>query len=120
MWLSWFEYVWEWVCYVVNEVLVVLVSYGWVFIVYFVVGIGVEYCLGLLWVDEGVDLLDVRLWCKLFGLVFEISVENSIYGFGYNSFVVEFDGCVFNVYYVCSYCDIVGDLFKDSGCVMCV
>ena len=109
------EFAWEQVRHAVNEAPAVLVSHGRVFIAYSAAGTGAEYCLGLLWADEGADLMDTRAWHKSPVPVFESSAENGIYGPGHNSFVVEPDGRVFNVYHARNYRDIVGDPLKDSG-----
>lgn len=48
-------------------------------------------------------------------------VEDSVFGFGYNSFIVgsEFDE-VLLVYYVCIYIEIEGDLFWNLDCYIFV
>ncbi len=109
------EYAWERVRHAVNEAPAVLVSHGRVLIAYSAAGTGAEYCLGLLWADEGADLLNARSWRKSPGPVFETSAESGIYGPGHNSFVVEPDGRVLNVYHARNYRDIAGDPLKDSG-----
>lgn len=109
------EYAWERVRHAVNEAPAVLVSHGRVFIAYSAAGTGAEYCLGLLWADEGADLLDAKSWRKSPGPVFETSAENGIYGPGHNSFVVEPDGRVLNVFHARNYRDIAGDPLKDGG-----
>lgn len=38
---------------------------GWVFMIYLVSVIDVNYCLGLFVVDEDVDLFDLKFWMKL-------------------------------------------------------
>lgn len=119
--ISCLEFVWECIGFYVNEGLVVFKCYGCVFIVYLVVVIDVNYCMGLLWVFDGVDLLDLVSWYKLFVLVFKIDEVVGQFGFGYNSFMMLLDGWIdLFVYYVCNYCDIVGDLFNDFNCYICI
>lgn len=79
-----FEFLWEMICFCVNEVFVVIVCGECVFISYLVSGIGVEYCFGLFSVLVNVDLFDLWLWMKLFEFVFRMNEVNGIFGFGYN------------------------------------
>ena len=109
------EYAWEKVRHQVNEAPAVLIHGGRVFMTYSAAGTGAEYCLGLLWADENADLLDAKSWRKSPGPVFSSSPENSQYGPGHNSFLVEPDGTVLNVFHARNYRDIVGDPLKDTG-----
>lgn len=109
------EYAWEKVRHVVNEAPAVLVHGGRVFVSYSAAGTGAEYCLGLVWADAGADLLDAKSWRKSPGPVFSSSPENRQYGPGHNSFLVEPDGTVLNVFHARNYRDIVGDPLKDTG-----
>ncbi|MCY4743427.1 family 43 glycosylhydrolase [Pelomonas sp. UHG3] len=109
------EYAWEKVRHQVNEAPAVLVRGGRVFMTYSAAGTGAEYCLGLLWADENADLLDPKSWRKSPGPVFSSSAENSQYGPGHNSFLVEPDGTVLNVFHARNYRDVKGDPLKDTG-----
>lgn len=109
------EYAWEKVRHIVNEAPAVLVHGRRVFVSYSAAGTGAEYCLGLVWADADADLLDPRSWRKSPGPVFSSSPENSQYGPGHNSFLVEPDGTVLNVFHARNYRDIVGDPLKDTG-----
>ena len=109
------DYAWEKVRHIVNEAPAVLVHGGRVFMTYSAAGTGAEYCLGLLWADENADLLAPESWRKSPGPVFSTSPENSQYGPGHNSFLVEPDGSVLNVFHARNYRDIVGDPLKDTG-----
>ncbi len=109
------EYAWEKVRHLVNEAPAVLIHGGRVFISYSAAGTGAEYCLGLLWADENADLLDAKSWRKSPGPVFSTSAENSQYGPGHNSFLVEPDGTVLNVFHARNYRDVKGDPLKDTG-----
>jgi GH43 family beta-xylosidase len=109
------DYAWERVRHVVNEAPAVLVHGSRVFMTYSAAGTGAEYCLGLLWADADADLMDPKRWHKSPGPVFSSSAENGIYGPGHNSFVVEPDGTVLNVFHARNYRDIVGDPLKDTG-----
>lgn len=108
------EYAWEKVRHVVNEAPAVLVHGGRVFMSYSAAGTGAEYSLGLLWADENADLLNPKSWHKSPGPVFSTSPENQQYGPGHNSFLVEPDGTVLNVFHARNYRDIVGDPLKDT------
>lgn len=109
------DYAWEKLRHSVNEAPAVLAHGGRVFISYSAAGTGAEYCLGLLWADAGADLLDGRSWHKSPGPVFASSAENGQYGPGHNSFLVEPDGSVLNVFHARNYRDIAGDPLKDVG-----
>jgi len=109
------EYDWERVRHQVNEAPAVLVHGGRVFMSYSAAGTGAEYCLGLLWADADADLMNEKSWRKSPGPVFISNSENGIWGPGHNSFVVEPDGSVLNVYHARNYRDIVGDPLKDTG-----
>lgn len=109
------EFGWEKVRHIVNEAPAVLVHGGRVFVAYSAAGTGAEYCLGLLWADAGADLLDPKSWRKSPGPVFVSSVANSQYGPGHNSFLVEPDGRVLNIFHARNYRDIVGDPLKDGN-----
>jgi len=109
------EYDWERVRHQVNEAPAVLVHGGRVFMTYSAAGTGAEYCLGLLWADADADLMEAKSWRKSPGPVFMSNSENGIWGPGHNSFVLEPDGSVLNVYHARNYRDIVGDPLKDTG-----
>lgn len=109
------EYSWERVRHSVNEAPAVLQHGGRVFMTYSAAGTGAEYCLGLLWADDGADLMNPASWHKSPGPVFSSSPENGLYGPGHNSFLVEPDGTVLNLYHARNYRDIVGDPLKDTG-----
>jgi len=109
------EYAWEQVRHRVNEAPAVLVHGSRVFMAYSAAGTGAEYCLGLVWADENADLLDPKSWHKSPGPVFATSDENSQYGPGHNSFLVEPDGTVLNVFHARNYRDVKGDPLKDTG-----
>lgn len=109
------EYAWERVRHQVNEAPAVLIHGSRVFMTYSAAGTGAEYCLGLLWADENADLMDARSWRKSPGPVFSSSPEHGQYGPGHNSFLVEPDGTVLNIFHARNYRDIAGDPLKDNG-----
>ncbi|MDG0856898.1 family 43 glycosylhydrolase [Roseateles puraquae] len=109
------EYAWEQVRHAVNEAPAVLIHGGRVFMSYSAAGTGAEYCLGLLWADADADVMNPASWRKSPGPVFASSAEHGIYGPGHNSFLVEPDGTVLNVYHARNYRDISGDPLKDTG-----
>lgn len=59
-----------------------------------------DYVLGLFSVVVGVDLMDLRVWYKLFWLVFVKLVKNGVYVIGYNGFFQVLDGQDWIIYYV--------------------
>lgn len=109
------EFGWEKVRHPVNEAPAALVRKDKVFIAYSAAGTGAEYSLGLLWADAGADLLDAKSWRKSPGPVFVSHAEHGIYGPGHNSFVVEPDGSVLNVFHARNYREIKGDPLRDPN-----
>lgn len=108
---------WEVLGYKVNEGVVVIVRYGCVFIIYLVSVMDYCYVMGLLWVDENVDLLDFISWYKCDKLIFIINVVVGCFGLGYNGFVKVEDGVIdFMIYYSCDYEILCGMFLIDFNC----
>lgn len=80
------QYDWEKVIYLVNEGPAVLIRNGKIFITYSASATDENYCMGLLWADVDSDLLDSCSWKKSKEPVFISSEKNSLYGPGHNSF----------------------------------
>lgn len=80
------EYDWEKVGFLVNEGPAVIKRNGKIFITYSASATDENYVMGLLWAEEGSDLLDGYSWTKSKEPVFASSEDNSLYGPGHNSF----------------------------------
>lgn len=104
------EFDWETRGFSVNEGPAVLISHGRVFISYSASATDENYCVGLLYADEGADLLDAGNWTKAKEPVFRTCFEFGIYGPGHNSFTKAEDGSTdLLVYHARTYREIEGD-----------
>lgn len=109
------ELEWEIRGFWVNEGPAVLIRSGKVFLSYSASATDENYCMGLLWADEGADLLDPASWHKSQEPVFQTCYEHGIYGPGHNSFTVSEDGGSDEggrdilVYHARTYTEIEGD-----------
>lgn len=103
------DYDWERRGYWVNEGPSVLKHDGKIFMTYSASDTGVNYCMGMLTVDAGRDLLDPKAWKKERYPVLASSAEKGIYGPGHNSFTVDEDGNDILVYHARTETEIVGD-----------
>ncbi len=107
---------WERIGFLVNEGPAVLKRHGRVFIAYSASATDANYCMGLLWADEGADLLDAASWQKSLQPVFKTDESVSQFGPGHNSFTTTRDGKTdLLVYHARSYRDIVGDPLNDPN-----
>ena len=86
------DYDWERKGFWVNEGPAVIHHDGKLFLTYSASETGVDYCVGMLSIDEDADLLDPRLWKKERYPVLKTCEKLGIYGPGHNSFTVDEDG----------------------------
>ena len=68
-----------------------------------------DYCVGMLSIDEDADILDPRLWKKERYPVLKTCEKLGIYGPGHNSFTVDEDGNDVMVYHARTEAEINGD-----------
>ena len=110
------EYSWERVKYNVNEGPAVIKRDGRIFVSYSASATNHNYCMGLLWIDEDADLLDVNNWQKSAGPVFYSNPDFDRYGPGHNSFTVAEDGeTVVMIYHARDYKEIEGEALDDPN-----
>lgn len=110
------EYDWETRGFWVNEGPSVLIRHGRLFISYSASATDENYCMGLLWADEGADLLDPRSWTKAPQPVLRTDYERKLYGPGHNSFTIAEDGATdLLVFHARTYTEIVGDPLWDPN-----
>lgn len=110
------EYSWERVKYNVNEGPAVIKKDGRIFVSYSASATNHNYCMGLLWIDEDADLLDVNNWHKSAGPVFYSNPDFDRYGPGHNSFTVAEDGeTVVMIYHARDYREIEGEALDDPN-----
>lgn len=86
------DYAWERRGFWVNEGPAVLKHGGRIFLTYSASDTGVNYCMGMLSIKEGEDVLDPANWKKRRLPVLKTEEEKGIYGPGHNSFTVDEEG----------------------------
>ncbi|MCK7596315.1 glycoside hydrolase family 43 protein [Microbulbifer sp. CAU 1566] len=107
---------WETRGHKVNEGPAVLKKNGRVFISYSASATDANYAMGLLWADEGADLMNPRSWNKSPQPVFYTSAERKRFGPGHNSFTVAEDGVTdLVVYHARDYRNIQGNPLLDGN-----
>lgn len=103
------DYDWERRGFWVNEGPAVVKHNGRIFLTYSASDTGVNYCMGMLSVDEDADMLDPAMWSKKRYPVLKTDEEKGIYGPGHNSFTVDNDGEPVIVFHARTEKEIVGD-----------
>nr|WP_315245499.1 glycoside hydrolase family 43 protein [uncultured Flavobacterium sp.] len=110
------EFSWEREKYNVNEGPAVIKKNGKIFVTYSASATNHNYCMGLLWIDENVNLLDASNWQKSPGPVFYTNEELKRYGPGHNSFTVSEDGkSTIMIYHARDYKEIQGHELSDKN-----
>jgi GH43 family beta-xylosidase len=110
------EFNWERIKYNVNEGPAVIKRNGKIFVSYSASATNHNYCMGLLWIDENADLLDISNWNKSPGPVFYTNEELKRYGPGHNSFTTAEDGeTVIMIYHARDYKEIQGHELSDPN-----
>jgi GH43 family beta-xylosidase len=110
------EFEWEKIGHLVNEGPAVIKRNGRIFISYSASATDHNYCMGLLSVSEGSDLLDPSSWSKSPEPVFQTNVENSQYGPGHNSFTISEDGSYdILIYHARNYKELQGSPLSDPN-----
>lgn len=103
------DYDWErrgfWVC----EGPAVIKHDGRIYLTYSASDTGVNYCMGMLSVDEEAELLDPHMWSKKRYPVLATDESKGIYGPGHNSFTVDENGEPVVVFHARTEREITGD-----------
>ena len=110
------DYDWERIDFWVNEGPAVIMRGGKIYITYSASATGKCYCMGILSIDAGEDLLDPGNWVKSrYPVLFSDSTKG-LYGTGHNSFVKSEDGREEIVFYHArQYDEISGDPLYDPN-----
>lgn len=103
------DYDWERRGFWVNEGPAVLKKNGKIFLTYSASDTGVNYCMGMLSIDETGDMLDPAQWSKKRYPVLQSDESKGIYGPGHNSFTVDEEGNDILVFHARTEKEIVGD-----------
>ncbi|MEL0454635.1 glycoside hydrolase family 43 protein [Flavobacteriaceae bacterium SZ-1-7] len=110
------EFSWERMKYNVNEGPAVIKHAGKIFVSYSASATNHNYCIGLLWIDENADLLDINNWHKSPGPVFYTNEDLKRYGPGHNSFTTSEDGKTdIMIYHARDYKEIKGHELSDPN-----
>ena len=103
------DYDWERKGFWVNEGPAVVKHNGKIYLTYSASDTGVNYCMGMLSIDEKADMLDPKAWTKKRYPVLATEEEKGIYGPGHNSFTVDEDGDPVIVFHARTEKEIIGD-----------
>lgn len=94
------EYSWEKVNIAVNEGPGVFHKDGKIYMTFSASATGSEYCVGLMYADEGADLLDASNWTKLpYPILTSSDFDDEVSGPGHNSFTTDENGNLVIVYH---------------------
>lgn len=109
------DYDWERKELWVNEGPAVLKHNGKIYLTYSAGDTGVNYCVGMLTLDQDEDPLNPRCWEKKRFPVLKSEEEKGIYGPGHNSFSVDNEGNPVIVFHARTEKEIEGDPLDDSN-----
>lgn len=109
------DYDWERVEFWVNEGPSVIQRNGYIYLTYSASATGACYCMGMMSVDETMDLLDPKNWKKERQPVLQTDVVREIFGPGHNSFTKDPDGNDIMVYHARKTDEISGNPLYDPG-----
>lgn len=103
------DYDWERVGFWVNEGPAILKHNNKIYLTYSASETGIDYCIGMLSVDEDEDLLDPRVWKKERYPVLKTDMTKGIYGPGHNSFTKGLNGEDIMIYHARTEKEIEGN-----------
>lgn len=103
------DYDWERKGFWVNEGPAVLYRNGKIFVTYSASETGIDYCMGMLTIDENADLLDPRAWQKKRYPILASDAGKTIYGPGHNSFTKDEEENDILVFHARTETEIVGN-----------
>lgn len=103
------DYDWERRGFWVNEGPAVIKNAGKIYLTYSASDTGVNYCMGMLSIDEEAEILDPGAWQKKRYPVLKSDDAKGIYGPGHNSFTVDNEGNPVLVFHARTEKEIVGD-----------
>lgn len=109
------SYAWERVGFWVEEGPAFIRRDGKIFIAFSASSTGPAYCIGLLWANEGDDLMDPSVWHKVNAPVLVTDEEKGLFGPGHNSFFTDENGDWFMAYHARTYDEIIGDSLYDPN-----
>lgn len=108
-------YAWERHGYWVNEGPTALHIDGRLFLTYSASDTSPAYCVGLMWMDEKDDPMDIAAWHKLNHPVLKTDAAKGLFGPGHNTFFTDEDGQVYTSYHARPYDEIIGNPLYDPN-----
>ena len=110
------DYDWERVKFWVDEGPAIVKHKDKIFMSFSASSTGADYCVGLMYIEEGKDLLDPREWKKLRYPVLKTDETMGIYGPGHNCFTKSEDGSKdIMMFHFRQYDEIIGDSLYDPN-----
>lgn len=103
------DYDWERKGFWVNEGPATMKHDGKIYLTYSASDTGINYCMGMLSINEEDDVLDPAKWSKKRNPVLQSDESKGIYGPGHNSFTVDNEGNPVLVFHARTEKEIVGD-----------
>ena len=103
------DYDWERKGYWVNEGPAVIHKNGKIFLTYSASETGIDYCVGMLCIDENDDILEPGRWKKRRYPVLKSHEKSGIYGPGHNSFTTDEEGNDIMVFHARTETEIEGN-----------
>lgn len=103
------DYDWERKGFWVNEGPAVIHRNGKIFLTYSASETGIDYCMGMLSIDENANILDPKEWVKKRNPVLQSNERIGIYGPGHNSFTKDVHGNDIMVFHARTETKIVGN-----------
>lgn len=108
-------YAWERHGFWVNEAPAFIKGEGKICMTFSASDTSAAYCMGMLWMDENDDPMDISAWHKINHPVLVTDVEKGLYGPGHNSFFEDDTGRQLTAYHARKYDEIIGDPLYDPG-----
>ncbi len=108
-------YAWERHGFWVNEGPAVIHHDGRIYMTYSASDTSAAYCMGLMWMDEKDDPMDIAAWHKSSHPVMRTDAAKGIYGPGHNTFFTDEAGKAYTAYHARPYDEIIGDPLYDPN-----
>lgn len=108
-------YAWERHGFWVNEGPAVIHHDSRIYMTYSASDTSAAYCMGLIWMDEKDDPMDIAAWHKCSHPVMQTDAAKGIYGPGHNTFFTDEAGKAYTSYHARPYDEIIGDPLYDPN-----
>lgn len=108
-------YAWERHSFWVNEGPAVFHYDGRIFMTYSASDTSAAYCIGMMWMNEADDPMDISAWHKSSQPVLVTDAAKGIYGPGHNAFFTDEQGTLYTSFHARPYDEIIGDPLYDPN-----